>query len=87
MFTYRELTLDEWIEQGQANGTITNMLTVIWAYRIDEADARRWIASLVCREISEREVLARAQWNPRLPHQHNEINWCSRRYTPWQRLH
>jgi hypothetical protein len=58
MMGYEGLTLQEWIEQGRQNGAIQDVVTVIYAYWMEDADALDWIAPIVTGEISENEALA-----------------------------
>ena len=48
--------LQEWINQGRRNGTIRSVMTVVWAYRLEETRAIKWIASIVRGEVSEADA-------------------------------
>ncbi|MCD4686256.1 MAG: hypothetical protein K8S97_10005 [Anaerolineae bacterium] len=76
---YQDLDLNAWIDRGRSNGTIKNVLTVIWAYCIDEAEALRWVASIVTGETPEREALTSLQddWHQNIVLA--EIDWYSQR--------
>jgi hypothetical protein len=52
------LTLEEWIELGRGNGTIQEIMTVIYAYWMDSPVARAWISQIVNGQVSEHEALA-----------------------------
>jgi hypothetical protein len=53
-----KLTLEEWIELGRKNGTIQEVMTVIYAYWMDNPAARMWISRIVTGQVSEREALS-----------------------------
>lgn len=76
---YQGLDLNEWIDKGRANGTISNVLTVIWAYCIPEIDALQWVAAIVTGETPEREALSSLQndWEQHI--MLAEIDWYSQR--------
>ncbi len=57
MKNHQRLSLQEWIDLGRANGTIREILTVIYAYSLDEPVARRWITHIVMGQLTEQEAL------------------------------
>lgn len=77
---YQGLTLREWIEKGRTNGTIEDVLTVIWAYRIPETEALAWVACIVSGETNEREALTELRNDEKTHELLAEIDWYSRFY-------
>lgn len=76
---YQDMDLNEWIDRGRSNGTIKHVLTVIWAYCIEESEALGWIASIVTGRTPEREALTSLEndWQQHL--KLAEIDWYSQR--------
>jgi hypothetical protein len=72
---YEKLTLQEWIEIGRENGTITDVLTAIWAYCMDESAALEWIAAIVRGQVSERDALRALRQDRASNAVMSEIDW------------
>ena len=54
---YSGLTLEGWIALGRETGKVKDVLTVIWAYCLDEPEAVAWISAIVTGETTERAAL------------------------------
>ena len=74
---YQGLTLHEWIARGRNSGAIKDVLTVIWAYCIDEAEALRWVAAIANGKNPERDALATIKSDLKQHYLLAEIDWCS----------
>lgn len=71
----RGLTLDEWIALGRASGAISDTLTVIWLYCMDEREALRWITAIVAGTLDERIALMRIRGSQQSHAMHARIDW------------
>lgn len=74
---YQNLKLHEWIDKGRANGTIGDVVTVIWAYCMDEPTALKWIAAIVSGQMSEHDALGALQPDDCVTHTINELKAAS----------
>jgi hypothetical protein len=49
--------LHEWIAEGQSNGTIQDIQTVVLAYCMDEREVLAWIADVVTGKTDEQDAI------------------------------
>ena len=75
---YSGLTLEGWIALGRETGKVKDVLTVIWAYCLDEPEALAWISAIVTGETTERVALTSIKKDNRYTaYMLADIDWVS----------
>jgi hypothetical protein len=74
---YSGMALDGWIALGRETGSIKDVLTIMWAYCLEEPDALEWVGAIVTGKITERAALAALKNDKYTSYLLAKIDWLS----------